>query len=267
MRKEHLISIVVLAILLVAVALYVVRYASRQNRMAQTTQSTASATQTGIQSTQATLNQADNTGKYKVAIVYPQFSGFTNSQTQDQVNNSIKALMQSQADAFIKGVNATQQSSSMPQFMRDAQSEFTTQYTVAQASNKVISVVFTVFNSTAGMAHPDTTYLTFNYDVAANKQLQLADVFKPGSNYLQTISSMAQKQLLDQQKDNPNAKALVDQGTTAKADNFALFSLEPTNLVLLFNPAQVAPRVNGPMKVTIPYKDIATITNQNLVSQ
>lgn len=121
-----------------------------------------------------------------------------------------------------------------------------------------ITYLFTIYEDTLG-AHPNTTYKSFTFDANTGKQLLLADLFLPNSEYLNTLSTLSRKALVKQQGDAADEADFIDPGTTPDADNFADFAIDGNNLTLFFAPYQVASYAQGPQTVRIPLSQIANI--------
>jgi hypothetical protein len=64
---------------------------------------------------------------------------------------------------------------------------FETNYNVLLATDELISVEMTEYSDTGG-AHPNTGFWSLTYDLAANKELELDDLFKPGADYKNAIA-------------------------------------------------------------------------------
>jgi hypothetical protein len=61
-----------------------------------------------------------------------------------------------------------------------------TEYNVLAATDDLVSVEVS-FDSFEGGAHPNLSYDAVNYDLRADREIKLEELFKPGSNYEQTI--------------------------------------------------------------------------------
>jgi hypothetical protein len=76
---------------------------------------------------------------------------------------------------------------------------------------------------------------------------------------LQRISSLAIEQLL---RSNDHLDPdWVRRGAAPNLDNFTMFNLTDTGLVVTFPPYQVASWADGPKEVTIPWKLVRDILN------
>lgn len=60
-------------------------------------------------------------------------------------------------------------------------------YNVLASTDDLISVELTEYQYSGG-AHPNDSFNSLTYDLAANKELQLEDLFKPGSDYKTAIA-------------------------------------------------------------------------------
>ncbi len=60
-------------------------------------------------------------------------------------------------------------------------------YNVLLGNDSLISVELTEYQYSGG-AHPNDSFASLTYDLGANKELQLEDLFKPGSNYKTAIA-------------------------------------------------------------------------------
>jgi hypothetical protein len=256
---KRILAVVLILIVLSLGAIYL--YKTKQQMSNQPSSSS------GVQVNNAKLQQSSASTKYQIDISYPQLSGMTNPQIQEQVNQAIKNYMQQQADSFIKDVSDNPPNPNLPANLQNAVSELTITAQVAQASNNFVSVQFEVMDSQPGMAHPNNYNLVFNYDVKNNKQLNLADLFNPGSNYLQTLSDLAKADLQNQMKDQPNIVDFINQGASPTAENFKLFTLSPTGLNIIFNPATVAPDYVGTKVVTVPFSQLKSVLNPSVMNQ
>ena len=111
----------------------------------------------------------------------------------------------------------------------------------------MVSVRFGIDQYIGGAAHPAHASYTLNYDQATSKVMTLADLFKPGSKYLDIIAKDATDDLKRQ------GRLMVPEGATAKAENYQNWNLDRSGLLITFDPYQVGPYVDGPSEVFIPY--------------
>ncbi len=130
-------------------------------------------------------------------------------------------------------------------------------------SASTVSYAFLIYQDTLG-AHPNGLYQTFTFDMAGNR-LQLADLFKPGSNYLNRLSTLAYAgvvaQLRQKMEVDPQSPELdtVRIGTSPTPETLQFFYVDGTTLHLLFPPYQVAAYAAGSFDVAIPMGQLADI--------
>lgn len=125
------------------------------------------------------------------------------------------------------------------------------------SSAHTISYIYTIYQDTLG-AHGNTFFRTFTFTTKTGKELSLADIFLPGTNYVGTLSAISRAKLpgiIGEYADNASIKA----GTTPEEANFANFYFEKKDFVLLFDPYQVAPYAAGPQTLRIPLTQLSSI--------
>ena len=127
------------------------------------------------------------------------------------------------------------------------------------ASTHTLSYVFKLYEDTLG-AHPNGYYKTFTFDSSSGAQLQLADLFTPGSNYLDTLSALTRASL-NASLGEDAIPDFINPGTTPDAANFQNFALDGVDLVIIFPPYAVGPYSIGPQTVRIPLSQLDTILN------
>lgn len=122
------------------------------------------------------------------------------------------------------------------------------------SSPHTVSYIYTVYTDMLG-AHGNTLFHTFMFDTRTGAPIALADLFTPGSPYLDTLSSIARSNLPAVIGEGAPADMLAN-GTTPDAKNFQNFFFDNKDFVLLFDPYQVAPYAAGPQTLRIPTSDL-----------
>jgi hypothetical protein len=128
-------------------------------------------------------------------------------------------------------------------------------YQMRLANDHLQSVVFTVSQLEYGMAHHAYTFFVVNYDAKAGRRLALADLFKPGSDYLQRISAAAVARLRLLNKEDGDSFLLDPEyvgNASAKPENYQHWTLTERGLAVTFEPYQVGPFAAGSPNVLIP---------------
>jgi hypothetical protein len=124
------------------------------------------------------------------------------------------------------------------------------QYRATKLENGVISVLFTWTQSAATAVHPWGGMASINYDTRSGRVLKLAELFRPGVDYLSRLSQLAIASLIARRLDDEGAA--VFQGAGPSQSNFKVFTLTNTALVLHFPAGQAAHHVLGDQEVVIP---------------
>src|SRR5204862_7156403 len=125
------------------------------------------------------------------------------------------------------------------------------------ADSDFIVVSFTVGTFFAGTAHPNSNYVTVNYDIKSGRDIQLKDLFKPNSKYFAAISRYCIPKL--KKKLGADASEMVDQGAAPREENYKNWCITGSGLLILFDSYQVTSYAAGPQQVMIPFSRIADL--------
>ena len=210
------------------------------------------------------ITNAKDSDRYRIDVSYPQISGLSNTKTQQKINEVIRKDMNQHIAEFQEAIQTSDQSA-LPKPFENFVNEFYTKYELARVDNSIVSIRFSIMDFRVGMDHPNNYDQVFNYDVKKEKQIQLADVFKPNSKYLVKLSDLTKEQLTERFKSNPYAGDFISRGTKPEGKNFELFNISQNNLVITFNPYQVAPYYAGAQTVRIPIPRLKDILRPGLV--
>ena len=194
--------------------------------------------------------------EYTLDIEYPEFKGLGKI-AEETLNALIATSAHATVAAFKRDLVGTLSNAS-----DTPPSTLSMRYRVAEASDRIISVVFDTSAYTAGAAHPNNFISTFNYRVDTGAPFVLSDLFKKDSAYLAILAPLARERLLA----NPQVAGVVsatwlDQGTATKPENFSTFTLTSQGLTIYFNPYQVAAYAAGVITVTIPLPELSDIAD------
>jgi hypothetical protein len=196
------------------------------------------------------IKEEDKKNKYSISVEYPELTGATNPNV-DKFNQEVKNLATKEVGDFKKG----QQEQSAEDLPPDSEmgSDLSMDYDVVLATNELVSVIFDVSNFEAGAAHPSNYSHVINYDLKNGKVLKLSDLFKPGSDYLNTISRYAINDL----KKQPEQEGVDDEwrqnGAGPKEENYESWNISKKGLAITFDQYQVASYAAGPQHVLVPY--------------
>jgi hypothetical protein len=192
----------------------------------------------------------EETGPYfQIKAKYPFFG-------QKIIDGKVENFVKEQIAEFKK--NADLNKDYPPAVNSEAKYDFIGNYNFSRSA-KTLGVKLEIYQYTGG-AHGNTIYTTFNYDLADNKMIGLADIFIAQSNYLNIISKLAiadLKNILDQ--DGFADNEWLAAGAGPKAENFSAFMIVPAGLEIYFSPYQVAPYAAGAQTIAIPGEKIKEI--------
>lgn len=136
-------------------------------------------------------------------------------------------------------------------------------YTIEYADDELISVDF--WNGTyEGGAHPNSRSFTINYDLKNGREIKLADLFKPGAKYLETVAAYCTKDLQSRKAPDTGENMGIAQdmwadGATPTADNYRSWNITKKGLMFTFDQYQVAPYAAGPQTVIVPFANLKTV--------
>jgi hypothetical protein len=95
--------------------------------------------------------------------------------------------------------------------------------------------------------------VTLNYDLDHAKVLDLVDVFKPGSKYLETLASYATQEL------RKADRLVFPEGAEPTPDNYHSWNITQDGLRINFDDYQVTPHAVGPQQVVVPYSELKSL--------
>ena len=128
-------------------------------------------------------------------------------------------------------------------------------YKLVSQLDDIWSFKFDVSFYADGAAHPGLNSATLNYDLGQGRELTLADLFLPGSNYLEAISTYCIAELSKQRFfDGP-----FSEGAQPTPENYRNWNIAPDGLMITFDEYQVAPYAAGPQIVIVPYSGLQAV--------
>lgn len=198
---------------------------------------------------------------YQIAVQYPQLTG-GNNPNLEKFNVAARAAVTKKVAGFKKDMAPEEGENTEETRPEDSMgSDLTISYTVVLAQDDLVSVDFEVSSYSQGAAHPNSYAETFNYDLKNGKQLKLADLFKPGAKYLQTMANYCIADLKKQATEKGLTSEEIEKGAAAKADNYQGWTITKRGLRISFDPYQVGPYAAGPQFVLVPYSDLKDLIN------
>ena len=128
----------------------------------------------------------------------------------------------------------------------------------------MLSLRVNSYSYPSGAAHGSDVLTTFTFDLASGRRLALADLFRPGSAYLDALATEARPQLkvtLAGWETDSSMTTWLATGTEPAAANYAAWAITPGGLEITFGQYQVAPYAAGMPVVTIPVAHLAGLVD------
>ena len=165
--------------------------------------------------------------RYEIDVTYPQIVGGKDRHIR-RLNQRIKRLT---TERYAWALSVTpKELEPLNKYFADVFNSINLDYDVLFANDSVLSIFFNGYSYGIGAAHGSQFSFVINYDLKAGKELKLARLFKPGSNYLEFISrycgdalSLNRDQLLDFTKD-PESWDITHEGLRFHFDHCKFFA-------------------------------------------
>jgi hypothetical protein len=219
----------------------------------------------GVEVVSKHIREKNKKLKYEVDAAFPQLTGSTDP-NYEKFNRATRALITRKVSDFKQEMAPSAEDTETPETANPAPeespgSDINVRYAVVLAKDDLISTEFTVSSYSAGAAHPNSYTEVVNFDLKNGKQLKLADLFVPGSKYLQVISAYCIQELKKQTK---GADATLDddwikKGAAPELTNYDNWTVRKKGLGITFDPYQVGPYAAGPQNVLVPYASLKEI--------
>ncbi len=182
---------------------------------------------------------------YTIRLETPELTGSDDPRVQ-AFNSEMAAIVTSAASEFKSNLL------NVPPTPVSAASTFAVHYSLLMPLGRLISLQFVMDGYVTGAAHPSRTSRSVNFDLGAGHDLALADLFKPGSSFLQLISDYSVAQLATRGIDSADFAA----GAAPTADNYRNWNVTPAGIQITFDEYQVAAYALGPQTVLVPYDQL-----------
>jgi hypothetical protein len=204
----------------------------------------------GLKLDEKKQKSADRKLRLEVETTAPQLAG-EDAARAGKFNQAVAAFVARRTGEFRKSVDEMARAAAAPD--QSQQNSMEVGYEIAAANQDFISILF-YFLEYAGGAHPNTTTSSFTYDLNRGAVVNLADLFRPGSNHLKVISDYAIRELRKvKTADNPES------GAAPKPENFHSWNITPAGLKITFDRYQVGAYVVGEHEVVVPYSVLKPI--------
>ena len=203
------------------------------------------------------------TDYYHIDVRYPATAGISKTAGKENDQAAViameLAIMQSVADftSLQDFENLSEQEKQLLGFADGRKYELGASYTKNESPNTA-SFVFAFYEDTGG-AHPNGYFRTFVWKKEGGK-IELSDLFVPQSEYLERLSQVSKIQIRQAiGRMGEGSSSLFEEGYAPREQNFQNFYLHEGELVILFDPYQVAAYAAGPQVVRIPLTELRDI--------
>jgi len=151
-------------------------------------------------------------------------------------------------------------------------------HSISLFTPNLLSLEFQISSYYAGAAHPNTSTEILNFRLAPSMRLEIHDLFKRSSNYLEVLSDYCVEDLHKQQPQRwHDPVARIEELKTRKDDwilrgagprprNFERISLRRHGIVVHFDPYQVDCYASGKYEVSIPLHVLRPIMEDEIAS-
>jgi hypothetical protein len=202
----------------------------------------------------------DNNKKlnYQIEAAYPQATGSSDNNFE-KFNQAARGVVTREIAEFKKqNTESTADAAAQPSPEDKSSTPGNTLdigYDIALAKDDLISIRFEVGSYSAGAAHPNAVSTVLNYDVKGGKVLKLADLFNPGTKYLQALSVYCIKDLKSQSKSKGSLldDSSIQMGAGPDLKNYSSWTITRKGLEITFDAYQVGAYAAGPQSVVVPY--------------
>jgi hypothetical protein len=197
-----------------------------------------------------TSEETNQTPPFRITAETPELTGSDDPRLtvfNQRLSDLVKKEVDSWRQSFLEN--------SMPDLSGGSTLDAT--YTLVSQIGDLWSFKFDFNFYAAGAAHPGLYSITLNYDLAQGKELELADLFLPNSNYLETISQYCITELSKQ----PGFEGPFADGAQPTPENYRNWNITPDGLLITFNTYQVMPGAAGPQQVLVPYVQLRGLIN------
>jgi hypothetical protein len=192
-------------------------------------------------------HETSDSPEYKIDARWPKLEWGNDPRTAG-FNQAVETYTQQTLQTFKEDVANLD-----PSIPSETSSYIDIDYEVNNATADLLSVEMKITIYEAGAMHPGHTLYGINYDLQEGKFLNLADLFQPDAQYLETISSFC--------IDSLSSRNILswEEGALPKAENYQVWNLAPEGMIIFFNEYQIAPYAAGPQSVLIPYEHLSSI--------
>lgn len=241
-------STILVVVLLVVVVVFLLKHEMKQR----SDTSSVPTTNDMVHITDERLQITKEDAVSSIAVAYPHMTGFSDSGVEAKINTAVKTEAQSLVDSFL--------SNYLEDTPPDApgKNSIVAGYTIAGPVRGYITVLMDVSEFASGAAHPNPYAVALTFNISTGKKVTVADFFKPGSAYLNVLSSQSRTMVTEKLGADGDAEWIAT-GTAADELNFQVVYPDTDGFHVIFNAYQVAPYVVGATEIVIPYNTLTSV--------
>lgn len=191
--------------------------------------------------------------RYEIDVNYPQISGI-DAVKAATFNRLIKSEAMKSVAEFRKEMLAQTREDVKNLF---GENSLGFSYSVEWATNDIISLELINSEFTGG-AHGNYYSSSLTFDLRTGKQVKLAELFEPRTDFIKRISDYSINDLTTHGGEYADAE-WIKTGAGADAENFVSWNLTAKGLMINFSPYQVASYAEGEKNIIVPYDKLKEI--------
>ncbi len=205
----------------------------------------------------STLKFAYGRPKIIIKSVYPQLASETDRDGINTFNQIAMGIVQDEMNQFrtlVKGYEFLQKKLPRAKVTNNLYIDYDTSYLKSQY-NHIISIRFNIQGFIIGMPRPYHHHRVINYNLDTSQELDLSDLFLPGTDYLSVLSNYTSTVLYRHLQDTQS----IAYGTASIPKNYENWNIKPNGLLITFEEKKVAPSIYGAQTVFIPYSALIEV--------
>jgi hypothetical protein len=226
------------------------------------------------------IKEASEEHSYRFEADYP-LVGSMDSTSDAETNLCISSFVTRCLQRFRAEATATTNEKSKMKkgaFPSSAHDWLLISHNVHLFTRQALSLEFGLASYGAGAAHPNTHTKTLNFRMHPSMELELSDIFKPSSKYLDVLSSYCVADLQRQQAQRGFGAAdpreqlgklrneWVLSGASPEYRNLERLTLSQHGIVIHFDPYQVGSHAEGKYEVVMPAYELRSIVQEEVAA-
>ncbi|MDX1660242.1 MAG: RsiV family protein [Gemmatimonadota bacterium] len=167
--------------------------------------------------------------------------------------------IEAEREWFVESFGTTERDSTLERIVSErGPSWYESSYDAWVAAGSILNVEAAASTYGTGAAHPNHHTWTLVWDLESGIELGLADLFEPGSGWIDTLSVRAVTMLCRDLGEGCDDE-WIRSGAGPREENFSAWTVVPDGLRVVFDPYQVASYAAGPQVVVVPWAALAPV--------